>query len=529
VLLAVLLVLFVACSNLANLMFARASGRRQEVGVRLALGASRGRLIRESLAESGLLAIAGGGLAILLAKILLVLIGTDVNIGAASLHVEARIDGLVLAGTVAAALLALIASGLGPALRASRTDVRAVLASGGAMVSTRWRGRRALIAVQTMTSLALLIVATACLSEVRTLSRHDTGMDLDHLAIAQIDFAAQKVDASRAREIVERVVDVIGHRPDVEAAAVSSGLPVLDTPGGIVTTDDRRSVHVQFMASTPGIFNALHVTIVRGRGFDARDSAASQPAAIISASVATNVFGNANPIGRTMMLRRRQWVGEPEPQDRRVTVVGVASDTDTGSLARRDEGSVYVPFDQESERRLVLSARSVAAPGAVAVGLRKALAAVDPTIAVQQSGIATTVLGPPNLFFEVAGTIAGMLGAFALLLALTGLYGALSHLVSGRTREIGVRLALGAGDRRIIRTVMMDGITPVVYGIVAGALLGTIVRLSMRPIFVRLFPAFDAFSFSVAPVCMLIAAAAACYLPARRASRVDPNFALRDL
>jgi hypothetical protein len=296
-----------------------------------------------------------------------------------------------------------------------------------------------------------------------------------------------------------------------------------------VTTNDRRNVYVQFMASTPGIFTALHVTIVRGRAFDARDTAASQAVAVISASVATSVFGDMNPIGQTMTLRRRHWVGEPEPQDRLVTVVGVASETDTGSLGQRDGGSVYVPFNQQGERRLVLSARSVAAPAAVAVALRKALAGIDPNIAVQQSGIATTVIGPPNLFLEVAGTIAGILGGFTLLLALTGLYAALSHVVSGRSRELGVRVALGAGERRIIRMVLLDGAMPVVYGMAAGVLLGTMLRLSMRPMFVGLFPAFNAFSLSVAPVCMLIAAAAACYVPARRASRVDPNVALRDL
>lgn len=529
-LISVTLVLLVACSNLANLMFARASGRRHELGVRLALGASRARLIRESLAESGLLALAGGGLAIVLARVMLVLIGSDLDLGGVKLHVEPHIDGLVLTGAATASLLALMASGLGPALSASRIDVRAAVASSsGTIASPGWRGRRILIGLQVMTSLALLVVASACINEVRTLSRHDSGMDLDHLAIAQVDFVSQKVDADRAREIAERVVDEIGRRPDVEAAAVSSGLPVLGARGAEITTDEKHKLTAWFLVSSPGLFKALNVPIVRGRAFDVHDNAMSPAVAIISASVANALFGGTSAVGRTMMLERYVFVSDPKVDDTSVTIVGVAADTDTVTLASRDVGSVYVPFDQENDRRLVISARSTTSPGAVAVAIRKAFAEVDPNLALQQSGVAATVVGPPNLFVEVAGAIAALLGTFALILALTGLYGALSHVVGGRTREIGVRVALGADAARVVRMVLLDGIVPVIAGMAAGAVIGTITRLAMRPLFVRLFPSADPFSLAVVPICMLIAAAAACYVPARRASRVDPNVALRDL
>jgi predicted permease len=525
----VLLVLLVACSNLANLMVARATGRRHEFGVRLALGASRTRLIRESVVESILLAAAGGCAGIMLAKVLLVLIGSDLHLENVGLHLEAHIDALVLAGAAAASLLALIASGLGPALHAARTDIRNVLSSSaGAIVTPRWRGRRLLIGLQVMTSLALLVVASACIMEVRTLSRHDSGMDLDHLAIAQVDFASQKIDATRARAIGERVLEMMQHRPDVDAVAVSSALPVLNATGGRLKIDGNRTLFATVLVSSPGIFKALGVPILHGRGFDAHDSRAAAPVAIVSRSVANALFGGAAAVGRPMAVKRQGWAGEPEPEEKIVTIAGITADTDTGSLARRGTGTVYLPFGQENDRRLVFSARSSAAPGVVALALRKALAEADPNLAVQQSGIAAQVVGPPNLFAEVAGGIAGVLGTFALVLALTGLYGALSHAVAGRTREIGVRLALGSGQRRIVRMVLIDGMLPVACGIAAGGVLGVIARFAMRPAFVRLFPALDAPSLIVAPICMLVAALAACYLPARRASRADPNTALRE-
>jgi hypothetical protein len=253
------------------------------------------------------------------------------------------------------------------------------------------------------------------------------------------------------------------------------------------------------------------------------------PVAIVSERTATSLFGRTNVIGQAMVLRRRQWAGEAPPPSREVTIVGVARNTDVGSVGRRDRGVVYVPLDQQYEGRLVVVARTGGDPTEVAPVIRRAVASVDPSLAVAQSGTGRQIMAPESTLLGITAGLSGMLGTFALVLALAGLYGALSHIVVRRTRELAVRVALGAGRRAILKMVLRDGLTPVLTGIAAGTALGLIARMSLRPVFVRLLPAFDPFVFGVVPLFFLAAGAAACFLPARRASRVNPNDALREL
>jgi len=530
---AVGLVLLIACTNLANLMLARGAGRRHEIAVRLALGASRWRLVREALAESVILAAVGGLLSLLITQALIVAIGTDVAIGnGAALHVEPVVDAVVLLASACATLLAVLIAGLGPALQSTRADVRSALATdsaGGAL--PRWRGRRALIATQATVSLLLLAIASLCVTQVRQDTRNDSGLDLEHLAVVEVDFGLQRYEPERVRQIVDAVLDQVGRQPNVEAVAASSGLPVgVYTPGGFVRTpDEATGAYVDLLASTPGIFHALGVSIARGRALDGRDLAGAAPVIVVSERLARTLFSTVEVVGRPVIFKRRRWVGLPEPKDERVTIVGVAADTDTGSARQRDHGTAYLPLAQHFEGRLVLSARSSGDPVALVSALRKALQAVDPEVAVSQAGTGLAVAGPSNLFLQVTAALASLLGSFALLLALAGLYGALSHVVARRTREIGVRLALGASPRQIIRMVLVDGLRPVVYGVTMGLTLSLVARMALQPFFVRFMPVIDPFAATIAPVSMILAALIACYLPASRAARVEPNVALRDL
>jgi predicted permease len=528
---AVGLVLLVACTNLANLMLARHSRRRSEAGVRLALGASRLRLVRESLAEVLLLAALGGAAGLGVARVLLVLLGQDLQMGAgASLHVAPALDLAALGCAGAAALVALLVAGVLPAFRASRVDLRSALASENAAASPRWRGRRYLITLQVGVSALLVALAGLCIAQVRQQRQIDSGVDLDRLAFVDVDFGAQQYAADRVRQIVDAALGQLAQQG--VAAAVSSGLPVgIGTPGATLEAGDAaRTPRLELVASTPGIFGVLGVPIVQGRGFTDRDTASGAPVIVIDERTAAGLFVGSNALGRTVTFRRTRWAQEAPQPEKLLTVIGIAGDTDSGSIGRRDGGVAYVPFAQQYEEHLVLSARDASGDADALPGvLRRTLSSIDPAVAVTRVGTGETFLGELTLFFRVVGGLSSVLGTLALVVALAGLFGVLSHVVASRTREIGIRLALGAGRRRILSMVLREGLSPVLLGLGAGLGLAVLARFGLQPMFTRLLPALDVMALAVVPLLFLGAGVAACYLPARRAAAVDPKRALRDL
>jgi predicted permease len=526
---AVGLVLLVACTNLANLMLARGSGRRQESAIRLALGASRGRLVRAELTESLLLAAAGGLGGLGVARVVLTLLGNDVPVGNGNfIHFVPRLDATVLTMSAAATVLAVLVAGLLPAWQSTRADVRAALASGGSSAALpRWRGRRMLIAAQVTVSVILVSLAGLCIGQLRELGRIDVGMDLDRLAIVEVDFGTQQYAQPRVREIADAVLANLTRRQDVDAVSISSGLPSgVGTPGCRVGVGSALTRSAELLASTPGIFEALGVSVVKGRALGEQDIAASAPVAVVSASIAQAVFDTTDVIGRSISVQRSRWSDEPEHAVVARTIVGVVADTRTGATSA---GAVYVPFTQHYEGNLVVAVRTPGDPAGLVPAVRKSLAAVDPDVAVVQAGTGIAIAGPSNLFLQITAGLTGILGGFALALALAGLYGALTHVILRRRREIGLRMALGASRRDILRMVLRDGLRPVVSGIALGLALGVLARVWMTPFFERLIPALDPFVLTVVPLLLLACGAVACLIPARRASRVDPNLALRDL
>ncbi len=262
---AVILVLLVACTNIANLMLARGAARRHELAVRLALGAPRWRLVREILAESAILASVGAIAGLGIARWLLFILGNDLAVGMnISLHLVPRLDPWVIAVSVAATLLTLVVTGLVPALQSTRADLRAELATDGSHTAhSRWRGRRILISAQVAVSVILLSLTALCTSQLWQQSRLDSGIDLKHLALAEVDFAMQGYDETRVRQIVDATLGQMARRPGVDAVAASSGLPVgIITPGCVVRTlDESRRSGAELVAGTPGIFKTLGVTI----------------------------------------------------------------------------------------------------------------------------------------------------------------------------------------------------------------------------------------------------------------------------
>ena len=528
---AVGLVLLVACTNLANLMRARASARRREITVRLALGASRWRLTQAGTIETLLLALVGGAAGIAVARVLVVLVGAELDLGIGSLIVEPRLDGAVLAVSLAAMLLVLVVAGIVPAWSSATGDVRGALAAdNGHGVVPGWRGRRLVITGQVAVSVLLLAVTALFASQVRTESRRDSGFDLDRLALAYVDFHDQRVEEPRVRQIADAVIGQLASRPGVDAVVVSSGLPVGPIGRtGYVTIPGSDALGMAFVSATPGIFEALGVSIVAGRPFVDSDTAAGAAVAVINETAAKALFGGAGAVGRQIIVRRQDTVGEPPQQPRERTIVGVASDSDAGVVGRREDGVIYVPWSQQFDGRVVFAVRTSGDPAGRLGDLRQALALVAPDLAVAQMGSGVAVAGPSNLFGEIAAGVAGSLGAFGLLLALAGLMGVLSHLVSRRTREIGVRMALGATTSQARRLVLRDGLRPVLFGIAIGIALAAAAQQALQRVSPMLVPPLDVTALALLSILLVGAGALACYLPARRASRVDPTVALRDL
>lgn len=537
----VVLVLLVACSNLANLTLARTARRSQEIAIRLALGASRLRLVREQLVEGAVLTIAGWSLGIVIARLLLPLLGASTDLDGSmtlTLQLHPELNAAVLTASFTAALLALSVSALGPALRHSCGNVRSVLVMDNAGTSApRWRTRGALIAGQVIVSTLLLSISAVCFNQIRQSSRIAPGIDLERLAIAKYNFRFNGTEELRVRQEITALSDAARGIDGVDSVAISTGLPfgVTNPRANVFALSqpyikDRYYGHqAALLISTTSIFKTLGVTVVAGRAFD--DTAEAGPlTAVMSQQLAEAIFGKAAAaIGHEFQYKRQQWAGDPEHPVLTMTVVGVASETDTGVLGRREGGTLYLPINRHYEAEWTLIAHAKGDPAPIVGRLKDAMRNIDREAALTSAGTGMSLAGPSIVVYQIATAIAGTLGLFALLLAATGLYGVIADLVSRRTREIGIRIALGAERASVMRMVLLEGLRPVIVGLILGLGLASVVRMGMRPMFQRMIPASDAMTIFIGLLPLAAAAVVACFIPARRASRVDPNVALREL
>jgi predicted permease len=523
----VALVLVVACTNIGCLTLGRGASRLDELGVRRALGASRRRLMLEEFTESLVIAAAGGFGGLLTARWLCGLLAADIPMaGTRILPLRPTLDTGAFV-TIAVGLVAsVIVFGAAPAAYLTRAALRdRILGQPATDASVRWRGRQWLIALQVAISTSLLVMTWTTVRGVSDRARHDPGFDLSRLALTVIDFRPLGWEAGRVGSAVAALragVASDARHPDV---AMTAGLPI--GTGGLrrlgQAAADGRLTTVVGLASTPKIFTTLGVPLVRGRHFDDRDLASGAPVAVVSEHVARDLFGTVEAIGRTLRYR-----DAAEDQTHSLSIIGIARDTDTNQIFDRRIGAIYVPLSARGDTSLLTL---VARRGENASDLLPTLGAIvrraDPDLAISYSGSAVTLLSPGTVVLGGVSAIAGGLSALAVTLAMLGLFGVLSHLVARRTREIGIRLALGAGPGRLRRMVVGDGLRPVVWGIAAGLFAGAVARAALRPVLHLDLPAVDTAGFAIAAAILLACAVAAAAIPARRASTLDPNVALR--
>ncbi|MEO6212958.1 MAG: ABC transporter permease [Vicinamibacterales bacterium] len=557
----VALVLVVACTNLANLVLARGTSRHQEFAVRRAIGASRWRLIREQSAESLVLAILGAGAAWMVFRVLSVIMDVELPItGKMLISFAPQLDPAVLGIAAAALLLSLVVFGLEPAMRLTRdAEFHGELAAkGGSVGAPKSKRQRALVRWQVAISTGFFIMASMSVKYAVSEARHDSGIDMDRIALATMNFWTQQWDETRAQLALTRVLEEVEKDPVVESAAVSTGVPFGATTTRrlwISTTDKPFTANGTFrfgpgIAATPHIFHTLGIDIIRGRGFDARDVAGATGVVVISARTARDLFHTVDAVGQQMLIKTMNEVA-PAPRTvarslalpattsitnqpagvRTVTVVGITSDTDVQRLFSKDGNVVYVPMAQENGGVPfgIAIARTNGDPYAAVRALRNAIRRVDPDLAIESSGTGAGTLGGPTVFLRAASQLTVGLGALTLLLAMVGLYGVQSQGVAHRTREIGVRMSFGATAADIRSMVLRDGYGPVVQGIAIGICVGFLSRGLMRAFLWEQIEIVDAWMLCVVPVPLVLAAFCACYWPAHRASRVDPQVALRSL
>jgi ABC-type antimicrobial peptide transport system permease subunit len=382
--------------------------------------------------------------------------------------------------------------------------------------------------LQVAVSVGLFLIATVLFRQIGVEQRA-TGPDPDGISVATIPFDLQQREASRVHETVDGVLSELRSAPSVEAAAATTLFQ--NRASTVVTLDDASA---DFIIGTPGLFRSLGVPLRFGRTFDDRDVMGGPPSVVINESLARKLFGTADVAGRQALMRftwmRLGLVDARTLPAETVTVVGVVSDRTTTSSSERVEAEVYAPLAQRDAFDVGILARSSSGrSGDLGTTLRSAIRKVDPELAVSYAGRLDVLLGGPAAVLGMVVAVAGSLASLALVLVMVGLYGVLSHVMGRRTREMGLRIALGAERWHIMQIVFTDGLRPVAAGLGLGLGVAIVSRGILQTSFTNTLSSIDllACAFAIAP--LLVATCAACYLPARRAARVDPNVTLRHL
>lgn len=524
---AVGLVLLIACSNVANLLLVRFTGRRREIAVRTALGATRSRLVRLFLAESLAVSLAAGGLGALLALWGLQALPDLAAAGVPVVSIDLPVLGFALALSLASGALL----GLYPAFQAARTGVAGALKEGGrgnTASREQNRFRSLLLGGQVALSLLLLVGAGLLLTSFVRLSRQPAGFDPRHLFTAAINLPPSHYpDAQREYDFANRFAEELRRTPGVKAAALSAELPLTGnnsrTPyapaDGAVPALNLRPFGLARSVS-PGYLATLGVPLLAGRDFGVRDRADAASVTIISAATAKKLFPGEDPLGR------RIYMGAANGTGTATEVIGVAGDVRSVSLAQDNSVEFYRPLSQRGNTFLQLLIRTDADPAAITATARLALRNVDAALPLTQAATMDAVfdasLGQQRLLLSLLGLFAGL----ALTLASVGIYSVVAWMVRQRTGEIGVRLALGATPRDILGLVLRQGMMPVLLGLAAG-LLATLVFARLLAAELYGVTASDPLTLALASTLLAAVALLACILPARRAARVDPVSALR--
>jgi predicted permease len=524
---AVGMVLLIACANAANLLLSRASARRREVAVRLALGASRGRLIRQLLTESLLISLLGGGLALVIAvsamKSLLSLLPLDFP----RVH-EIQVSVPVFVFTLLVSIATGVLFGLAPALQASRTDPKTGLQQGSrGGVGERSRLRNVLVISEVSLACVLLIGAGLMLRSLLNLIHLDPGFEQQHLLTASLTFpkAHYKDDTSIIR-FDDQLVATVGAMSGVQFAGAGSDLPWTgyDENAGFNIEGKRTAPHEEFHAryhmASPDYFRALGIPLLQGRFYTVNDNKDAPQGVIINQAMADRYWPHEDAVGK-----RITYSNTPKDKDW-ITVVGVVGNVKDKPNSAGAEPAMWWSMDQNPSESMSLVVRSETNPQLLTDAVRSAVKRLDPTLAVADIRVMDEIVNASVASPRVAFVLVGLFAGLAMVLAAIGTYGVIAYSVSQRTSEFGLRLALGAQREDVLRMVMVQAANLVVGGALLGLVLALTLSRVVKSLIYEVSPT-DPMTFAIVGLLVIGAAAIACYIPARRATKVDPMIALR--
>jgi predicted permease len=531
------LVLAIACANIASVLLARATARRREIAVRLAMGAGRGRLIRQLLTETMMLFLVGGAAGLLLANVLTSLLIRLVPALPVPVDLSLPLDGRVVAFTAALSLAAALLSGLMPARQASNADVVTTLKADAQGPSDRLRLRNAFVVAQVAFSLLLVVAAGLLVRAMYRTTVVDLGFDPKGVEVSTLNLSLGRYTDETGPRVIGEVVERVRALPGVVDAAAAGLVPGgprtrfccgITVPGA-TPPDGQPFFQPTWNVISPGYFTTLRVPIVSGRDFSEADRRGSQPVAIVSQAAAREYWPGEDAVGKHVLWQTGSRLFSTNPAERkpapvvRLSIVGVAGDLKAGG--GRPEPFVYLPYQQHYQSDVSIVARS-AAGRRLAGDIGAALASIDSNLPVVNSRPLDQFTGPVQLQLRISAGVSAAVGAVGMLLAAIGIYGVTAYTVTRRTREIGIRLAMGAQRSDVLLMVLRQGMALVL----AGSAIGLLLAAASSRLLVRLLfgvPPLDPLTFGIAAALLSAIGLAACYIPARRATQISAVEALR--
>src|SRR5579864_2660220 len=523
-----LLVLLIACANIGNLLLTRATSRQREIAIRSAVGASRSRLLQQFFIENLLLALAGGAGGIIVSLWSVSFLSDFLPNGYLPVGLRVGVDGEVLAFTVGLSLLAGVIFGLAPALRSASPNLIHSLKESGRTSSAglqHGRLRNALVVSEMVLALVLVVAAGLLIRSMKNVQTASPGFNPNHVLLAALDLRGNGYTNGSSHAFYDELLRRIRALPGVQSASMEQFVPLWFYGMG-QTTLARNSIEnytpfpnellrIDFNIVGPNYFSTMQIPVISGRGFTEQDREGAPPVIIVNQTMAQHFWPGQNAVGQHIHV----WGASR-------TVIGVARDIKYHTMTEQPESFLYFPTLQEGETDTNVLIRTAAAPEALLPQIRDTVKSMNPSVMVLQAGSVRSLLYISLFSYRTAATLAATLGALGLLLAALGIYGVLAYSVSQRTHEIGVRMALGAQPRNVLRLVLRQSATLVIAGIAIGVVACLAITRLMSSLLFGV-TATDPATFIGVPVLIVLVALAASYIPARRAMRLDPMEALR--